>query len=91
MDKKFPKFENDEEFVRFFETTDLSDYMNAKNMVPTHKLFEFESKNKTVTMRMPERLFSAIKARAARKRMPYQRFMRSVLEEAVRKKETTKK
>lgn len=45
--------------------------------------FEFARKDATVNMRMPAGLLAAIKARAAARGVPYQRFMREVLEEAV--------
>lgn len=47
--------------------------------------FEFARKDTTVNMRMPAGLLAAIKARAAARGVPYQRFMREVLEKAVAK------
>lgn len=47
--------------------------------------FEFARKDATVNMRMPAGLLAAIKDRAAARGVPYQRFMREVLEEAVRR------
>ena len=48
--------------------------------------FEFARKDATVNMRMPAALLEAIKARAAARGVPYQRWMREVLEEKVGEK-----
>jgi predicted DNA binding CopG/RHH family protein len=81
--KKLPKFKSDEEMVRFVETHDMSDYINSKNFVPAHEVFEFAPKDTTVTMRFPIRLLNIIKKRAAKKQMPYQRFIRVTMENAM--------
>ena len=64
MKKKLPAFKTDEEAARFLDRKDLSDYINAENMVPAR--FEFERKTKNLTMRIPASLLEAVKARAAR-------------------------
>lgn len=48
--------------------------------------FEFSRKDATVNMRMPAALLEAIKARAAARGVPYQRWMREVLEEKLRER-----
>jgi predicted DNA binding CopG/RHH family protein len=78
MKRKLPAFKTDEEAARFLDREDLSDYINVENMVPAH--FEFERKTKNLTMRMPAALLEAVKARAARQGIPYQRFIRQTLE-----------
>lgn len=50
----------------------------------TPACFEFAREDATVNMPMPAGLLAAIKDRAAARGVPYQRFMREVLEEAVR-------
>ena len=45
--------------------------------------FEFARKDATVNMRMPAALLDAIKAQAAARGMPYQRWMREAMEEKV--------
>ncbi len=46
--------------------------------------FELEKKTRQVNLRMPERLFEAIKARAAEHGIPYQRLIREAVEKALR-------
>jgi predicted DNA binding CopG/RHH family protein len=84
MKKKIPAFRSDEEAERFVESADLSDY-DLSGATPVR--FEFEPKAARVNMRLPESLLQAVKARAkARGGIPYQRFIREALEDAVARK-----
>ena len=77
MKKKLPKFKTDEEAEVFLDEADLSQY-DLSNMKPVS--FEFQPKGKSITMRLPETLFDAIKKEAERSKVPYQRFIRQTLE-----------
>ena len=48
--------------------------------------FEFQAKSKRVNMRLPPQLLDAVRASAAKAGVPYQRFIRQALEEAVPRK-----
>jgi predicted DNA binding CopG/RHH family protein len=80
MKKKIPVFRSDEEAEHFVETADLSEY-DFSQFKPVQ--FEFERKTARVNMRLPETLLAAVKARAQARGMPYQRFIREALEQAV--------
>jgi len=80
--KTIPPLTTDAEAEAFLEQ-DLSG-LDFAQFRPTR--FEFARKDTTVNMRMPAGLLAAIKARAAARGVPYQRFMREVLEEAVGRK-----
>ncbi len=75
--RPLPRFASDEEAARFVEGADLTRY-DLSGFRPVR--FEFEAKSARVTMRLPESLLAAIKAEAARRHMPYQRYMRELLE-----------
>ncbi len=81
MKKKFPILKTDEDAEAFLEQ-DLSDYLHAGNFAPFQ--FEFRPKQKTVNLRMSVELLNAIRARAKRHGVPYQRYIRQALELAVR-------
>jgi predicted DNA binding CopG/RHH family protein len=83
MKRKIPTFESDAEAERFVETADLSQY-DLSGATPVR--FEFEKKAARVNMRLPEPLLAAVKARAKARGIPYQRFIREVLEHAVARK-----
>lgn len=80
MKKRIPDFTSDPEAAAFVEKADLSDYDFA-DFKPFS--FEFEPKSKSVTMRLPETLLDAVKARAAEQGVPYQRLIRQTLEREV--------
>jgi predicted DNA binding CopG/RHH family protein len=79
-DKSLPLFSSDDEAEAFVESADLTRY-DLSALTPTQ--FEFSSKDARVNMRLPAELLDAVKATAARKGMPYQRFIRQVLEHAL--------
>ncbi len=83
MKKKIPVFETDEEAERFVETADLTEY-DFSQFKPVR--FEFARKDARVNMRLPEPLLEAVKARAKARGIPYQRFIREALEQAVARK-----
>ena len=80
MKKKLPRLKNDraaEEFVAKADLAgyDLSDFRRVR--------FEFQPKAERVNMRIPARLLKAVRTAAARRGIPYQRFIREVLERAL--------
>ena len=80
MKNKFPDFKTDDEAERFVTSADLSRY-DFSDMIPTR--FELRRKDKTVSLRLPEQLLEAVRRRAERDGMPYQRFMRLAIERAI--------
>jgi predicted DNA binding CopG/RHH family protein len=79
-DKSLPLFSSDDEAEDFVSSADLTSY-DLSALTPTQ--FEFSSKDARVNMRLPAELLDAVKATAARKGMPYQRFIRQALEQAL--------
>lgn len=88
MKKKMPIFKTDEEAEEFVETADLSEY-DLSQFKPVR--FEFEKKTARVNMRLPETLLRAVKERASARGVPYQRFIREALEDAVGRSEARKR
>lgn len=83
MRKKIPTFETDEEAERFVDTADLTQY-DLSGAKPVQ--FEFERKAAQINMRVPQPLLDAVKARAKARGIPYTRFIRETLEQAVTRK-----
>jgi predicted DNA binding CopG/RHH family protein len=78
--KKLPKLSSDKEAEAFVAKSDLTDYdLSGMRMVR----FEFQPKSERVNMRLPRPLLDAVKAAAAKAGVPYQRFIRQALENAV--------
>lgn len=80
MTKKIPSFKTDEEAEDFVSTGDLSSYdLSGAQLIR----FELKRKDKSVNLRLPEDLLAAVRSKAQRAGMPYQRFIRLALERAV--------
>ena len=81
MNKPFPSFQSDEEAENFVAEADLTEF-DLSGMRPVR--FEFQPKSERVNMRLPKPLLDAVKAAATKAGVPYQRFIRQVLEAALR-------
>jgi len=78
--KPLPAFANDAEAEAFVETADLTEFdLSGLKAVR----FEFAAKGARVNMRLPAGLLDAVKAKAEREGIPYQRFIRQALEMAI--------
>ena len=86
--KPLPGFASDEEAERFVAEADLSEY-DLSGAVPVR--YEFHSKDANVSMRVPQKLLDDVKTQAAKDGVPYQRFIRQVLEEAIAARQTRQK
>jgi predicted DNA binding CopG/RHH family protein len=78
-EKKVPHLRTDKQAEAFL-SQDLSrlDYSQFKLV-----RFEFERKDQQINMRVPEPLLAAVKARAKARGIPYTRFIRETLEQAL--------
>ena len=79
MKKIVPRLKSDEEAEAFL-AQDLSK-LDFSQFKPTR--FEFEKKDEQINMRVPRALLAAVKARAKARGIPYTRFIRETLEQAV--------
>lgn len=75
-----PSLKNDAQAERFVETADLSEY-DLSGFSPMR--FEVEPKSAALNMRLPQSLLDAVKAKARSAGVPYTRYVRLVLEQAV--------
>ena len=82
MTKNIPTFKTDKEAEAFVARADLTEY-DLAGAKPVR--FEFEAKAARVNMRLPDSLLDAVKRRAKARGIPYQRYIREALEEAVSK------
>jgi predicted DNA binding CopG/RHH family protein len=80
--KKLPTFKSDRDAERFVDGADLSQFdLSGGEFVR----FELKPKDRSVNLRLPGELLEAVRKRAKRAGLPYQRFIRMKLEEALRK------
>jgi len=79
MRRKVPRLRSDKEAEAFL-AQDLSN-LDFSQFKPAR--FEFEKKEEQINMRVPKPLLAAVKARAKARGIPYTRFIRETLEQAV--------
>jgi predicted DNA binding CopG/RHH family protein len=80
MKKPIPSFRTDAEAEKFVDTADLSEYDLSGGQI-VH--FELKPKDKSINLRLPEKLLEAVRSRAQHAGIPYQRFIRMALERAL--------
>ena len=86
--KTLPEFRTEEEERKFWETHDFTDYLESFQPVNLD-LSELRPSTKSVTIRLPESLLSALKKLAHEKDIPYQSLMKIFLAERVKKESKT--
>lgn len=83
MKKPLPALRSDEDVERFVAEADLTEYDLSDMRIIR---FEFQPKTEQVNMRLPKSLLDAVKASAAKAGVPYQRFIRQLLEAAMQRR-----
>ena len=83
MKKKVPRFKTDQEAEQFLDR-DLTDYLNLKQFTPV--TFELLPKTRQVNLRFSEPLLNAVRQRAAKEGISYQKFIRRAVEGSLKKK-----
>ena len=78
--KPLPELKTDEDAEQFVQDADLSEY-DLSGFKPAQ--FEFQKKDAQINMRIPQPLLDAIKVRARLRGVPYQRYIREVLQHAL--------
>ncbi len=78
---KLPRLRSDGEAEQFIARSDLTQF-DLSTLKPMQ--FEFAPKEARINMRLPGELLNAVKRAAKRRGVPYQRFIRQTLEEAIK-------
>lgn len=80
--KIIPKFKNEEDERKFWDTHDALDYFDTSKPVELD-LSELRPSTKPITVRLSESLIASLKHLAHKKDVPYQSLMKIYLEKAV--------
>ena len=84
MMKKVPEFNSEHEEDEFWQNNDSTEYVEWESASPV--IFsKLKPSTKSVSIRLPVTLIENIKFLANKKDVPYQSFLKTVLEEAVTK------
>ena len=81
MKKKIPTFNTDEEAEKFVDTADLSEY-DLSGFKKVH--FEFRPKDAAISLKLPTELLAAVKIKAKKEGIPYNRLIRKALEREIK-------
>jgi len=81
--KLIPKFKNENEEAKFWNTHDSTDYVDWNKAVEV-EFPNLKPTTKTITLRLPVSLLSSIKRVANKKDVPYQSLMKVFLAEKVK-------
>lgn len=78
--KSFPTLTSDREAEDFVANSDLTqfDWSDMKRVK-----FEFQPKDTSVNLRLPKALLDAVRVRAEKDGIPYQRYIRLALEQSL--------
>ncbi|MGQ0585483.1 MAG: BrnA antitoxin family protein [Reyranella sp.] len=80
MKKRLPSLASDRAAETFVAESDLSAYdLSSLRLVR----YELKPKDRAISVRLPDELLKAVRSRAKRAGIPYQRFIRIALEQAV--------
>ena len=80
MKKPIATFDTDQQAEDFIASADLTEYDLSGGQVVR---FELRPKDETINLRLPEALLNAVRGQVEKAGMPYQRYIRIALEQAV--------
>ncbi len=80
MKPKIPSFKTDDEAEAFVDTANLANF-DLSGLQPVQ--FEFQPKAAQLNMRLPRPLLDTVKESAKARGIPYTRFIRETLEQAI--------
>jgi predicted DNA binding CopG/RHH family protein len=80
MNQVFPRVNTDEEIEALLEG-DMSQYANPSNWKKV--TFEFQPKDKTINLRMSEKMLDQVKLASKKEGIPYQRYIRQSIERSL--------
>ena len=82
MSKRLPKMKSDKAVKQILKK-DLSDFFSPENFKLTS--FEFAPKNKSITLRVSDKLLDAVQTAAKRRGINYQKLIRDAIEQFLKK------
>lgn len=82
MSKRLPKMKTDRAAKAALKR-DLSDYISPENFKLTS--FEFSPKDKSITLRVSNKLLDAVQSAAKRRGVNYQKLIREAIEQFLKK------
>ncbi len=82
--KKIPLFKNENEEIEFWANNDSTDYINWSESVVNPELPNLKLSTKSISLRLPVLLLDRLKSLANRRDVPYQSYIKIILDEKVK-------
>lgn len=82
MKKRIPKFKNESEERRFWQTHDSTEYMDWSD-AETVVLPKLKPSTRTISLRLPEGMLERLKVLANKRDVPYQSLLKVFLAERI--------
>ncbi len=81
--KNLPKFNNQQDEINFWDKHDATDYFDMSN-AKVVRFPNLKKSTKTISLRLPEDMLEKIKVNANALDIPYQSFIKMVLQKQLR-------
>ncbi len=82
--KKIPKFKNEDEEREFWSAHNIVDYFDESQAIVNPKFPNLKPSTKTISLRLPLSMLNDIKATANKKDVPYQSYIKIILDEKIK-------
>lgn len=83
--KKIPRFKNEDEERDFWATHDSTEYFDWSKAIKGVKFPNLKPSTKTISLRLPLSMLDDIKMMANQKDVPYQSYIKIILDEKIKK------
>jgi predicted DNA binding CopG/RHH family protein len=89
--KKIPKFKSEDEERNFWANNDSSNYMDWSKAKKNPSLPNLRPSTKTISLRLPLIMLDHLKSLSNKKDVPYQSYIKVILDEKIREEISQKK
>ncbi len=84
--KKLPKFKNEDEERKFWDTHDSTDYVDWSKAIAGNNLFpNLKPSSRSISLRLPAHIIDSVKVEANKLDIPYQSLMKQYIATGVTK------
>lgn len=89
--KKIPKFKSEDEERDFWAKNDSNNYIDWSKAQKNPNLSNLKPSTKTISLRLPLSMLDQLKSLANKKDVPYQSYIKVMLDEKIREENNQKK
>lgn len=83
--KKIPKFKNEDEEREFWASHDSTEFFDWSKAIKNPGFPNLKPSTKTISLRLPQSMLDNLKILANKRDVPYQSFIKIILDERIRR------